>query len=172
MRSVHSARQLDRSTFLSVTFLDHAPPTPPCLGRIQGPRACKCGERRSTVETNSTLPMVCGVHEECARRSAARSEYFSLCHFSRPCTPHTPLSRAHIQEARRLPWTRPTAVATEVCTCVVLRGARANCHRMATAAGGDGDKKRQRFRPNRPPKPHRRWGGAAAAVDAPDGRRH
>ena len=32
MRSVHAARQLDRSTFLSVTFLDHAPPTHPCLG--------------------------------------------------------------------------------------------------------------------------------------------
>ena len=32
MKSVHSARQLDRSTFLSVTFLDHAPPTHPCLG--------------------------------------------------------------------------------------------------------------------------------------------
>ena len=68
---------------------------------------------------------------------------------TRPCL-------GHIQEARRLPWPRPTALAADIFTCVVLRGARANCYSMTTAAGGDDDKKRQRFRPNRPPKPQKK----------------
>ena len=68
-----------------------APPLP----RAQGPRAGKCGERGSGVRTKSTLPMACGTHGECAPRSAARLEHFSLRHFFRRRALRAPLYGAH-----------------------------------------------------------------------------